>query len=210
MYSPSHFSNNESVQIKKLIEENSFVLIMSFPENDEPFINHLPLVFCKNANEENVMIGHMAKRNPQWQHFSKNKKAIVVVNGPHAYITPKWYSDHDVPTWNYAVVHLHGKIELCEAYQEQINTLKQMSDFYESKRSNPWTFDLPSDLLDEKSLTSAIVSFKFHIEKIEAKFKLSQNRSKEDFQGVINGLSERADEMSLKVRQLMLESKTRA
>lgn len=205
MYLPGHFSETEQEKIKNLIEQNSFATVLSFPENEKPFINHLPIIFSKKSGEENILIGHLAKKNPQWMHFKSNSDCTLIFNGGHTYITPKWYkSGRDVPTWNYAVVHLHGKVELIESFAEQVDILKQLAVFFEKSNPNPWEFELPEDLKDEALLTSAIVSFKFHIERTEAKFKLSQNRCKEDQNGVLEGLLERKDDMSRSVRQMMM------
>lgn len=204
MYLPKHFANTDQINIKKLIEQNSFATILSFPENEKTFINHLPIIFKQGS--ENILIGHMAKKNPQWTHFQSNSKATVLIHGPHTYVTPKWYrSGNDVPTWNYAVAHLHGEIELVHEYDQQIEILKELSSFYESSNSNPWNFEIPDDLLDESAMTSAIISFKFHIKKSEAKFKLSQNRSQADKAGIVEGLSSRSDDMSKAVKNMMLE-----
>lgn len=207
MYLPKHFSTEENARVKKLIEQNPFATILSFPKESKPFINHLPVIFSAKAGEEEIIIGHMAKRNPQWMHFKKNSECTILIHGAHTYITPKWYkSGRDVPTWNYAVAHLHGKIELMESFSEQIDTLKQLTTFFEKTSPDPWEFELPQDLLDEAALTSAIISFRFKIENIEAKFKLSQNRGLADRTGMIDGLSERPDEMSKMVRDMMLEN----
>lgn len=207
MYLPKHFSQADELKVKKLIEQNGFATVLSYPKNEKPFINHLPVMFSSKPNDEKILIGHMAKRNPQWQHFKENPDSTFIINGGHTYITPRWYkSGRDVPTWNYAVAHLHGKMELVESFDGQIEILKQLSHFFESPSPTPWDFELPDDLLDESALTSAIISFKFHIETIEAKFKLSQNRSVEDRQGVIEGLMERTDDMSKLVRTMMVEN----
>lgn len=207
MYLPKHFSIFEDSKVRKLIERNSFVTMLSYPKDSMPFINHLPVIFSSKSNEENILIGHMANRNPQWNHFEENPNATVLVQGPHTYITPKWYrSGRDVPTWNYAVIHLQGKIELVKPYSEQIEILKQLTYYFEKPSPNPWEFELPDDLLDESALTGAIISFKFKIEKTEAKFKLSQNRSLEDKTGVIEGLKVRTDEMSRAVLEMMVEN----
>ncbi len=207
MYLPKHFSPNEESRVRKLIEQNAFVTILSYPKDMSPFINHLPIIFSAKPNEDKILIGHMAKRNPQWTHFKENPNATVIVQGPHTYITPKWYkSGRDVPTWNYAVAHLQGKVELMESFSEQLEVLKQLTYFFEKSYPNPWEFELPDDLLDETALTSAITSFRFKIEKVDAKFKLSQNRSAADKSGVIEGLMERTDEMSRAVREMMIEN----
>lgn len=205
MYTPQHFSQNEDAKVRELILQNGFATLMSFPVNELPFINHLPVIFSPHSGEEKTLLSHMAKRNPQWMHFQNNPQAILIINGPHTYITPRWYkSGRDVPTWNYAVAHLYGKIELVEGFEEQVKILRDITDFYESSQKNPWEFELPDDLLDSTALTSAIISFKFHIEKVEAKFKFSQNRPQIDRQGLIDGLAERSDDMSQSVREIMM------
>lgn len=210
MYTPKHFSIEENESVKKLIKENSFVNVVSFPNEEWPFINHLPLIFSNQSGEDNILIGHMAKRNPQWMHFEANPKCMVVVNGPHAYITPKWYkSGRDVPTWNYAVAQLYGRVELLKDFNSQVSVLEKLTNYFENGSENPWKFELPEDLLEPKLLTSAIVSFKFHIEKIDAKFKLSQNRPESDRVGVVNGLKQRKDDLSQSILSLMQDQEKR-
>jgi len=207
MYLPKHFSSQDEKKIRKLIEENAFITLLSYPKDSIPFINHLPVIFSPEPGENEILLGHMAKRNPQWMHFKENPQATIIVQGPHTYITPSWYkSGRDVPTWNYVALHLQGHIQLVEKFSEQTKVLKQLTSFFERPNPKPWEFELPEDLLDPAALTGAIISFKFKIEKVDAKFKLSQNRSKEDKDGVIDGLNNRTDEMSQKVRQLMIEN----
>lgn len=207
MYLPKHFSTDEEIKVKKLIEQNAFATILSYPQNSKPFINHLPVIFSAKPEDDDVLIGHMAKRNPQWRHFKENPDCTIIIQGGHTYITPKWYrSGRDVPTWNYAVAHLHGKIELVESFDDQVDILKQLTSFFEKSSDSPWEFELPDDLLDKSALTSAIISFRFKIEKIETKFKLSQNRSPADKSGVIDGLKQRTDDMSRVVREMMVDN----
>lgn len=204
-HSPEHFSEIEDRRVRELIEQNSFATVFSYMDGGEPSINHLPLVLSREEGEEKVLLGHMSKQNPQWIQFQKNPKCTMVIHGPHTYITPTWYtSGRDVPTWNYAVVHLHGRIELIESFEEQVKILKVLTAHFEDPSPKPWIFELPEDLASPRVLESSIISFKFHIQKYEAKFKLSQNRSAADQQGVIKGLSERSDEMSGLVMNLML------
>jgi transcriptional regulator len=209
MYLPKHFNPSDDDRVRKLIEQNGFATVLSFPKDSKPFINHLPVIYSSNVDEEHIIIGHMAKRNPQWMHFKENPECTLIINGAHTYISPRWYkSGRDVPTWNYAVAHLHGRIELIDSFNGQVSVLKQLSNHFEKQSPTPWEFELPSDLLDETSLCSAIISFKFHTEKVDAKFKFSQNRSQEDKAGVIDGLErERTDDMSRTVREIMLEYK---
>ena len=210
MYLPKHFSS-EWESVKRLIEENGFATVLSFPKDERPFINHLPVILESESYTQATLIGHMAKRNPQWGHFKADSSCTIIINGPHTYITPRWYrSGRDVPTWNYAVAHLHGKIELIENFDEQVIVLKRLSEFFEKPSATPWEFELPDDLLDAPSLTSAIISFRFKIESVEAKFKLSQNRAQIDRDGVIDGLGERIDDDSKAIQALMSENEKKA
>jgi transcriptional regulator len=207
MYTPKHFSLDEWRQISEIIRQNSFATVLSFPENENPYINHIPIIFETESGPQSTLIGHMAKRNPQWIHFKNNPDCTLIFHGPHAYITPLWYkSGRDVPTWNYAAVHFLGKIEILDGFRDQIEILKKLTRFFEGEKPGAWEFELPDDLMDEAALTSAIVSFRFRIEKIEAKIKLSQNRNEADRQGVIDGLEQRPDEMSQAIRQMMLKT----
>ncbi len=206
MYIPKHFSEAEYKKIRNLIDENSFATILSSDENNKTYINHLPVIFHSDEINEDIIIGHMAMRNPQWSHFQNNPDCTMIFQGGHTYITPKWYrSGRDVPTWNYAIVHLYGKIELVKDYAEQIDILKRQTSHFEADQINPWEFSLPDDLIRESALTAAIISFKFKVEKIEAKFKLSQNRSNDDREGILAGLKNQTDEMSKLVMKMMLE-----
>lgn len=206
MYLPKHFSVSDQKKIRELIQSHSFVTLLSYPESSLPFINHLPVIFSSEPGESEVLLGHMSKNNPQWKHFKENHFGTMIVHGPHTYVTPKWYkSGRDVPTWNYAVLHLQGEIELLESFADQIKVLKELTSYFEKSNPNPWEFELPEDLLVETALTSAIVSFKFKINKVDAKFKLSQNRSSEDKAGILSGLGTRTDDMSQALRKMMLE-----
>lgn len=205
MYIPKQFSVDDERKLRSLIAHNAFATVLSFPEGEAPFINHFPVIFNSAPGDEKTLIGHMARRNPQWMHFRANPKCTAVINGPHTYITPRWYkSGRDVPTWNYAVAHIHGRIELMETFADQVAVLRQLTGFFEKSNSVPWEFELPDDLLNPDALTSAIISFKIHIENVEMKFKFSQNRSREDREGMIEGLKERTDDESRSVREIML------
>lgn len=208
MYLPPHFSESDNKElVRKLVIKNSFVTILSFPDNAPVFINHLPVIFCSTKEESDILIGHMSKKNPQWSHFKNNPQGTIIVNGPNSYISPSWYkSGRDVPTWNYAVAHLFGEVQLIESFNEQVYILKQLSTFFENQNTKPWIFELPADLSNSEDLTAAIISFKFKINKIEAKFKLSQNRTAEDRQGVIDGLNLRSDDNSQLIKELMQEN----
>lgn len=202
MYLPKHFTAERAAAIK-LMEDFPFATVISMDDLGQPFANHLPLLI--ECHEDDIkIIGHMAKRNPQWTQFKRNHRALVTFHGPHAYVSPKWYvSGRDVPTWNYAAVHASGAVKLIEAFDDLKEILAKQSARFERDRPDPWEFELPDDLVSPAALTSAIIGFEIQVESLEGKFKLSQNRAKGDREGVMRGLGGQMDEMSLLVRAMM-------
>lgn len=186
--------------------QNPFATIVSV-NNDEPFITHLPLTPVK-AENGTELIGHCAKANPHWK-LLNDKPTTIIFQGPHTYITPKWYTEDDVPTWNYSVLHVHGTATLINDHEGLVNCLKTLATHAESLWPSGWSFNIPDDLKDDH-LTKHIVGFKIRIEDINLKKKLSQNRTPNDRIGILNGLSTRADEASRFVKTEMLKLYTEA
>lgn len=201
MYIPDHFKPINHEHVFSLIDQNPFAtLIAETP--DGPFISHLPLITSPSNKEAPKLVGHMSRSNLQWKFLLDNSRAVAIFHGPHAYITPKWYAEYDVPTWNYAVVHIHGRVRLLEEARHLISILKKMSDRFETGK-DAWSFGIPSDLSQEGRLSAAIVGFEMDIERIEAKFKLGQNRSISDQKRVHDELLKRGDENSMQVGKWM-------
>lgn len=210
MYLPQRFRQDDPALILRLIREHPLAIVISAREGQAPEINHLPLIARERAGSsgELTLLGHMSRANPQWRAFAKEGGAdvIVVFRGPQCYVTPGWYrSGRDVPTWNYAVAHLHGRARACESVDELLETLRLQTEAFEASSARPWEFEVPEDLADPAALTGAIVGFEIRVERIEGKFKLSQNRSGEDRAGVREGLLARGDESSRGIAGLMAE-----
>ncbi len=206
MYLPQHFDTKDDRRILEIIDTYPFAMVMSFDEGNQPFFSHIPLI-TKKTTSGFSLLGHVAKRNPQWSHFKVNPKVKVIVNGPHTYITPKWYlSGRDVPTWNYVAIHIDGYAKIIDDFDGLVGLLKTLTEKFESGSMSPWEFELPDDLLNAETLCSAIVGFEIQVEKVDAKFKLSQNRVAIDKTGIIEGLGHRQDDMSRAIRDLMMET----
>ena len=202
MYLPKHFSVDEETAWK-LIEQYPLATIITQDENGSPYVNHIPVII-KSGNGKRFLQGHFAKRNPQYFHLCKNATVLLIFQGPNAYISPTWYvSGRDVPTWNYAVVHVQGSISLFEKSEQLVEIVKNISHHFESEREYPWEFELPEDLSDPGELEKAIVGFEIEIKKIEGKYKLSQNRSSEDQSSVINHLEKMNMDSARSMIQLM-------
>lgn len=142
--------------------------------------------------------------DPQWRHFNSNNPVWALINGPNAYITPSWYkTSREVPTWNYVSLELKCQVELLPGFSEITDILEKLTLEFESKEKSPWNFELPDDLQNPEALTKALMGFRLRVTQIEAKFKLSQNRSLQDQAGVLEGLTARSDDNSRKIHSLM-------
>lgn len=200
MYLPRPFSVKEETEIFDFIEKYPFATLISCFEN-QPWVSLIPLVLDRNRK---TLYGHMSRANSHWKWIEKSSVITVLFHGPHTYITPKWYvSGRDVPTWNYTVAQARGEVQLIEDFEGITQILKNQTARFEVGGAQPWSFELPEDLSDPSLLVKAIVGFEIEITELEAKFKLSQNRSAGDQEGIVNGLVRRADAQSLAVRDLM-------
>ncbi|MGB0579479.1 MAG: FMN-binding negative transcriptional regulator [Limisphaerales bacterium] len=185
MYVPAHFEVTDREKLFAIVREFSFATVVTQGSN-EPFATHLPILLDESNPERPRLIGHMARANAQWKHFS-DTNVLVIFEGPHGYISPAWYeTENAVPTWNYVAVHAYGRPTLIEDPQAMQALVDHTVDHYEAGRENPWKAELPDDF--REGLLKAIVGFEIPIERIEGKFKLSQNRPAADVDGTIAGL----------------------
>ncbi|MEI8025777.1 MAG: FMN-binding negative transcriptional regulator [Pseudomonadota bacterium] len=207
MYLPSKFQCQDKREIRSLMESYPLATVITIVDNN-PLISHLPMVVETGPNGDLVLIGHMSKANPHSRHIKKSETTLIF-HGPNAYITPKWYEQNDVPTWNYAVVHCKGLTKLILDANGIQNCLKKLTHAAEKNSLDPWDFWLPDDLSDPTDLTTAIVGFEVTISEINAKFKLSQNRSSVDRKGVIGGLGSRTDDNSKAIQNLIIANEAK-
>ena len=186
MYIPGHFAVNDRAQQLQFIRKHGFATLVSHDANGL-FATHLPFLLNENADGSISLIGHVARANPHWKAIASGAEVMTIFSGPHAYISPRWYEMHpSVPTWNYTVLHAYGKGTLLDDKATQA-LLKTLADQYESGSKTPWRMEgLTSDYVEK--MVSAIVGFEIAVERIECKFKLSQNRSAADRKGVIAAL----------------------
>jgi transcriptional regulator len=147
----------------------------------------LPLLHQRERGPHGSLIGHMARANPHWNHFGGGG-SLAIFHGPHAYVSPSWYAQPatQVPTWNYAVVHVHGRAAIVTDRAATLETLQQMIARFEGGRAAPWRLQLEGARLD--AMVGAIVAFEIEIERIDAKFKLSQNKDQADRRRVASAL----------------------
>jgi transcriptional regulator len=200
MYSPEHFKETNPERISALIKGNPLGMLITAPDG-EPSVSHLPFILESSAGSQGKLLGHMARANPQWQHFVEGSKVLVVFQGPHAYVSPSWYSSPGVPTWNYAVVHLRGIPRLLEGESELEALVEQITHVHESHLPDPWKPNLTGER--RSKLLNMIVGFEIEITHIQGKFKLSQNRPPEDQRSVVDKLSQSSNQTEAAVAKLM-------
>jgi transcriptional regulator len=188
VYLPSSFAVRDSESIARLIEAYPFAALIT-ASGDQPQISHVPLLYRADPGPRGSLIGHVARANPHWQRFTE-APTLAVFSGPHAYVSPSWYADPPamVPTWNYVVAHVYGSAVPLVDRAETLAVLREMTERFESRRPRAWRLQLEGARLE--AMVGAIVAFRMIIERVDAKFKLSQNRSVEDRERVIAALLE--------------------
>jgi transcriptional regulator len=201
MYIPSAFRIEDVAKLAAFIQRHSFATLIT-SDGGTPFASHLPVLFRPEAGGHGTLVSHMARSNPQWQHFASGVEALTIFHGPHAYISPSWYATEPaVPTWNYAAVHAYGVPCPITDYARIVQLLQETVSLFEASRDTPWPGELPADYRDK--LIQGIVAFEIPVSRIEGKFKLGQNRSSADLQGVFDALSGSDDAESRAVAELM-------
>jgi transcriptional regulator len=203
MYIPEYFKEIDPERISAFITGLSFGMLITSPSGGLPFVSHLPFLFDRYAGTQGKLFGHIARANPQWQHWVADTDALVVFQGPHAYVSPSWYSSPGVPTWNYAVVHLYGKLRCIKSESALGALLEQLTRIHEAHMPTSCKSILAGE--QRSKLLNMIVGFEIEITDIQAKFKLSQNRPLEDQQRVLEKLSQSSYQTETAVAKLMSE-----
>ncbi len=206
MYRPRHFDIDDPSVLSGFMREYSFVLLVTAADGI-PVASHIPLILDTDTGEGGGqrLLGHTAKANPHWRSFDGTAEAMAVFWGPHAYISPSWYeTEIMVPTWNYVTVHAYGKPKVLSDPAAARDVLERLTSEYESEATGPWSMDVLPETYIEKQL-NGIVAFEMPVDRLEGKFKLSQNRPPADREGAIKGLRGSGDPESLEVARLMAE-----
>jgi transcriptional regulator len=187
LYVPSSFDESDRAALQAFITAHGFATLIS-PDAHDPPVTHLPLMLDPTRGELGVLTGHVARANPHWRHLESGAQVLAIFHGPHAYVSPSWYGHHpSVPTWNYAVVHVHGRARVTHDVRDLERIVQRLVEQYEGARSQPWRMQLPADY--QAQMLSAIVGFEVEIARISGKFKLSQNRPAADRPRIIEALS---------------------
>jgi transcriptional regulator len=191
MYIPNFNRVEDQKRINPFIQSHGFATVVT-QNNGRLWASHLPVLFDEGIGDHGLLRSHMARANEQWRHFESGQEVLCIFHGPHSYISPSSYvMQETVPTWNYAVAHVYGAVKVVEDQAIVRQIVLDTTTKYESGRSVPWEVTLPDAALE--AMLRAIVGFTIEITRIEAKFKLGQNRSQADQDGMLRDLQSSSD-----------------
>jgi transcriptional regulator len=193
MYMPAHFEETRPEVLHALLRDHPLATWV-VQSGGGLLVNHIPFLLDASRGPHGTLIGHVARANPVWREAA-GTEVLAVFQGPQAYVTPSWYPSKAetakvVPTWNYAVVHAQGVVELWHDSEHKEQVLKALIDRHDPAYRSQW------DELDSafrEGMKGGIVAFTIAIERIEAKFKLSQNRPEADRARVLEAMQAGGD-----------------
>lgn len=189
MWIPERFEMGRDDTLELLADMGAADLIT--PHADGVAITYLPWVFDETAGERGVLRSHLARQNPHARVLADAEgESVVVVHGVDCYVSPRWYvggGNRQVPTWDYVAIHVHGQVHVHTEPEWILEQVREQSAKFEAAFPRPWTLeDAPADFID--GMCRAIVGVELAITRIEAKAKLSQNKSPEIVGGIVAGL----------------------
>lgn len=205
MYIPRANQEDRIPVLHKLMEDQPFASLITMG-SPGLFASHIPMVLEQNGAMGRLK-GHLSRANPQWRDYTPTVEALAIFSGPQHYITPSWYLEKQetgkvVPTWNYVVVHAYGYLRVIEDGEWLMAHLENLTKTHEAGFAVPWKVgDAPADYI--ASLAKGIVGLEMAIERLEGKWKVSQNRSEPDREGVARGLAELNTKESLAMKALV-------
>jgi transcriptional regulator len=202
MYLPAAFREDRPAVLHDAIRAIRLATLVSRGAV-EPFATHLPMVLDPAAGARGTLRGHIARANPHREILAGDGRALAIFLGPHAYVSPSYYATKAetgkvVPTWNYIAVHVYGRATLIENREALRRHVEALTDTHEAGRPTRWRVDdAPPDYVER--MLDGIVGIALTVERIEGKWKVSQNRPAADRAGVVDGLetSDRADDRAI-------------
>jgi transcriptional regulator len=191
MYLPDTFRNDRIEQLHQVMIDHPLCTIVTHgPDGFDA--NPVPVFLEENPKPYGCLLGHFTKANPMTK-LPSGTQALAIFNGPNQYVTPAWYPSKQktgkvVPTWNYVTVHAHGTLDFFEDPTSLLSLVTSLTDRHEADRPDPWKVsDAPPDYI--QTMLKGIVGFRFLVSRLEGKWKISQNRTLEDRNGVTQGLA---------------------
>ena len=208
MYLPAHFEEARGEVLHALMRDHPLATLIAHGA-DGLAAHHLPLHFAPEVAPMGALQGHVARANPLWQE-SANAEVLAIFHGPQAYVTPSWYAtkrEHGkaVPTWNYAVVHAHGRLRTLDDPAWLRGQLETLVTRHEADFAEPWRIaDAPPDYIDR--MLVAIVGIEIAITRLRGKWKISQNQPQANRAGVVAGLHQQGTADAMRMAALVADT----
>jgi transcriptional regulator len=199
LYIPEYHRLKDHTVALAFMKANPFAIVVS-AAGGSPFATHIPIRTSEAAGQI-LLRGHFARANSHWKLLEEERESLAIFHGPHAYISPRLYESREsVPTWNYAAVHAYGRGRIFPEPERVEEVLLETISAFDPAYLDQWR-----DFNEERraKMLSQIVGFEIPVEKLEAKFKLSQNRSRADQSRVIQSLEISEDSVISGVAKLM-------
>ena len=194
MYGPRWFKEDRTEVLQAEVNRISFGSIITVGPSGI-MVSQVPMLIDPSRGRLGTLFGHLARGNSQWRESSAGGEGVATFMGPDAYVTPNWYptkkgSGDTVPTWNYIEVQVRGPVTFFEDPKRLLGIVTSLTEHHESWSERPWRVSYaPADYIGKE--LKSIVGFEMQVSKIEGKWKLSQNKVKEDRDGVRLGLLKR-------------------
>jgi transcriptional regulator len=202
MHLPKLYREEDRVRILEFLKANSFPVLVSHG-GEQLLATHLPVDVLENPDGSLTILGHMSRANSQWKSFGE-QEVLLIFQGAHTYISPRWYNHVNVPTWNYMNIHVYGKVRMLEG-QELHNLLNGLVKKHETGTGYSME-SLPADMVEKEM--RGVAGFALTVTRLDAGFKLSQNRDDESYASIIRHLEERGDDVSADVAREMRQKRT--
>ena len=213
MYNPPQFTSTDLSWLDWLAEHHPFGTLVSQVE-EAPFASHLPVLYRRTDDQHTggqageqargrvILTGHWARPNPQWREI-ESQRVLFLFQGPHAYVSPRWYVDapRQVPTWNYVAAHVYGTIRLIHEGDELERIVDSLARTFESGAATPWS--LADSHPANRGRLKGIVGFELRSQSVQIKIKLNQNHPAANVAGVIAGLQGTGSEEAAALAALM-------
>jgi transcriptional regulator len=194
MYLPEHFAERRPEELRRIMHDFPLGTIVTHTDQGLD-ANHIPFEMDATRGAYGTLQGHVARANPLWKEVPDGAEVLVIFRGHHGYISPSWYpSKHEthrhVPTWNYEVVHAHGKLRIIDDEKFVAGVVARLTRRHEAAEPRPWRMhDAAPDYLAQ--MLKVIVGIEVEIVRLEGKRKLGQNREVRDLEGAVRALQDR-------------------
>lgn len=197
MYIPPLYREQDRGKILSFLRRNNFPALVS-RDGERLVATHTPVEVAEGSDGTVTIYAHIARANPQWKTLG-DQEVLLIFQGAHAYISPRWYNHVNVPTWNYMMVHVYGKARLVEG-EEFFALLSRLVHNHEAQDQYSLE-NLPQEFIHNQMKAS--VGLAIEVTRIEAGYKLSQNRNDEDHENIIRELEKRNEKDSTAVAREM-------